>query len=88
MRDEIAFRPYRVAIITLDSHAADPVAGVSPRLAHDFSGLSVDVFAAGDWSENPLALAQADLIVVNLLFIEVHLNAILPALPARRDRPP
>ena len=92
MRDEIAFRPYRVAIITLDSHAAGPVARVSPRLAQDFSGLSVQVFAAGEWSENPGALAQcrnavaeADLIVVNLLFIEEHLNAILPALTARRD---
>ncbi len=93
MRDEIAFKPYRVAIITLDSHAAGPVARVSPRLAQDFSGLSVDVFAAGEWSENPLALAQcraavaqADLIVVNLLFIEEHLNAIVPALQARRDK--
>ena len=82
MRDEIAFRPYRVAIITLDSHAAGPVARVSPRLAQDFSGLSVDVFAAGEWSENPLALAQcraavaqADLIVVNLLFKLVKLTA-------------
>ena len=28
---------------------------------------------------------NADLIVVNLLFIEEHLNAILPALTARRD---
>ncbi len=93
MRDEIAFKPYRVAIITLDSHAAGPVARVSPRLVQDFSGLSVDVFAAGEWSENPLALAQcraavaqADLIVVNLLFIEEHLNAIVPALQARRDK--
>ena len=92
MRDDVTFRPYRVAIITLDSHAAGPVMRVSPRLAQDFSGLSVDVFATGEWSENPLALAQcraavaqADLIVVNQLFIEEHLNAILPALAARRD---
>ena len=84
MRDEIAFRPYRVAIITLDRDAAGPVARVLPRLAHDFSGLSVDVFAAGEWSENPLALAQCR---PDRGEPAVHRRA--PERdPARRDRPP
>ena len=40
------------------------------------------------WRNADLPRRNADLIVVNLLFIEEHLNAILPAVTARRDRPP
>ncbi len=91
MRDEVMHKPYRVAIVTLDSHAAGPTARVAPRLAPDFPGLSVEVFAAAEWAENPEALAaarravdRADLIVANLLFIEEHVQAILPNIRARR----
>ena len=92
MRDEVMHKPYRVVILTLDSHAAGPAARVTPRLAADFPGLTVEVFAAGEWGENPEALAAAraavaegDIIVANLLFLEEHLTAIVPALEARRE---
>jgi len=92
MRDEVMHKPYRVAIITLDSHAAGPVARVAPRLAAEFPGLEVEVHAAGEWSDCPgareaaqAAVARADLIVANLLFIEEHLDAIVPTITARRD---
>ena len=91
MRDEVAPRPYRFVIVTLDAHSAGPAARVSLRLAQDFPGLSMQVFAAAEWSENPAALteckdavAQADIVVANLLFLEEHTAAILPALRARR----
>ncbi len=98
MRDEMipapmqAAAPYRVAVVTLDSHAAGPVARVGAALALDFPGLEVTVHAAGEWGETPGALeaaqdavGRADIVISTLLFLEEHLNAIVPALQARRD---
>jgi magnesium chelatase subunit H len=83
---------YRIVIVTLDAHAAGPAARVSERLARDFPGLTVTVHAAAQWAENPAALdaaradvRQGDIIVANLLFIEEHVQAILPELKARRE---
>jgi magnesium chelatase subunit H len=84
---------YRFVIVTLDAHAAGPAARIAPRLARDFPGIEVSVHAAAEWAENPAALAaakaavnSADFIVANLLFIEEHINAILPELQAARPR--
>ncbi len=92
MRDSGHIPGYRVVIVTLDSHAAGPAARVSVRLADEFPGLSVSVHAAAEWAENADALEMArdavrhgDIIISNLLFIEEHIQAILPALQARRD---
>ncbi|MEM9756648.1 MAG: cobaltochelatase subunit CobN, partial [Pseudomonadota bacterium] len=85
-------RGYRVALITLDAHASGPASRVAARLAPDIPGLTMGVHAAAEWAENPGALeaaraavAEADLVIVTLLFIEEHIRAILPALEARRD---
>lgn len=92
MRDEVIHKPYRVVIVTLDAHAAGPALRVSSRLAPDFPGLDVQVIAAAEWSESPEALARAkeavaqgDIIIANLLFLEEHVKAILPAMQSRRD---
>ena len=92
MRDSSDIPGYRVAIVTLDSHAAGPAARVAPALSDDFPGLSVSVHAAAEWAENPDALAEtkaavahADIIVCNLIFLEEHITAILPDLQARRS---
>jgi magnesium chelatase subunit H len=92
MRDEIAARPYRFVIVTLDAHAAGPAARAALRLSAEFPGLEPEVFAAAEWAENPAALAaaqaavrQADLIVASLLFLEEHTAAIRPAIAARRE---
>ncbi|QYK40594.1 MAG: magnesium chelatase subunit H [Paracoccaceae bacterium] len=94
MRAETNIRPaYSVVIVTLDAHAAGPAARIAPRLQRDFPGLVVSVHAAAEWAENPAALLRArdavdhaDLVVANLLFIEEHIQAILPNLQAARDR--
>jgi magnesium chelatase subunit H len=85
--------PYRVAIVTLDAHAAGPAARITARLARDFPGIEVTVHAAAEWSESAAALARArsaigvaDIVIANLLFIEEHITAILPDLRAARDR--
>src|SRR6056297_947111 len=96
MRDNIIINPgalpYRVVILTLDSHAAGPCARVAERMAEDFPGLELSVHAAAEWGECDAALARAraaiasaDIVVANLLFLEEHINAILPDLEARRD---
>lgn len=90
-RDISAPAPYRVVILTLDAHAAGPCARVAERLADDFPGLELSVHAAAEWGESPEALAEAkaaiaqgDIVIANLLFLEEHINAILPDLKARR----
>lgn len=84
---------YNVVVVTLDQHAAGPAARVTPRLARDFPGLSISIHAAASWAEDPaglarckLALETADIVVANLLFIEEHVRAILPALTEARAR--
>ncbi|MBS0123626.1 magnesium chelatase subunit H [Thetidibacter halocola] len=94
MRDSFEeTRAYNIAIITLDAHAAGPVARASLRLAQDFPGLSVTVHAAATWAETPSALAEAkaaiaraDMIVANLLFLEEHITPIIDDLRAARDK--
>jgi len=92
MRDEVKHMPYRVVIITLDSHAAGPACRVAPALAADFPGLDVQVHAAATWAEDPNALqdaraaiAEGDIIIANMLFLEEHVRAVMPDLIARRD---
>ncbi|MDO9527491.1 MAG: magnesium chelatase subunit H [Gemmobacter sp.] len=84
---------YNIVVVTLDQHAAGPAARIAPRLSKDFPGLNVSIHAAAEWAENPAALAQckdaletADIVVANLIFIEEHINAILPDLAAARPR--
>jgi magnesium chelatase subunit H len=84
---------YSVVIVTLDAHAAGPAARVAPRLQASFPGLSLSIHAAAEWAETPAALDEAkaavegaDLVISNLLFIEEHINAILPELQAASAR--
>ncbi|MFZ3581459.1 magnesium chelatase subunit H [Loktanella sp. DJP18] len=83
--------PFRFVIVTLDSHTAGPAARVRDRLVTAFPGLEISIHAAAEWGENPAALAdaqaavaQGDIIVTNLLFLEEHTDAIMPSLVARR----
>jgi magnesium chelatase subunit H len=92
MRDDGFIPGYRVAVITLDSHAAGPAARVADDLARDFPGLSLSIHAAAEWSENPealeeakLAIRHADIVLCTLIFLEEHIAAIRPELAARRD---
>ena len=92
MRDEVIHKPYRIAIVTLDQHAAGPAKRVMAQLANEFCGLEISVHAAAEWSETPQALeetksaiSRADIVIANLLFLEEHIQAILPDLKACRD---
>ncbi|MEO0632719.1 MAG: magnesium chelatase subunit H [Pseudomonadota bacterium] len=96
MRDDLGISGrlpgYRVVIITLDSHAAGPARKAQEDLADAYPGLDIQIFAAAEWGETPgtfeaaeAAVAQGDIVVANLLFLEEHVTRILPALRARRD---
>jgi len=92
LRDDARINPYRVVIVTLDAHAAGPAERVAVRLWQDFPGLTVTVHASAGWAEYPEMLdaarkdvARADIVISNLLFLDEHIRAILPALEARRN---
>ncbi len=83
----------RVVIVTLDRHLADSIARVEAALAPEIPGIRLALHAACDWEGDPEALAaaeadiaEADVILATMLFLEDQVRAILPALEARRER--
>ncbi len=81
-----------VVIITLDAHVAGPAERAQERLAAAIPGLRLSVHAAAEWGEDPAALARAkadvaagDIVVATMLFLDEHIQSILPDLAARRD---
>ncbi|MEJ6396650.1 cobaltochelatase subunit CobN [Yoonia sp. 208BN28-4] len=92
LRDEIHHSPYNVVLLTLDRHAAGPAARVTPALMRDYPGLNLTIHAAAEWDKDAGALAAAksdiataDIVVSSVIFLEDHIQAILPDLKARRD---
>ncbi len=84
--------PLRVVIVSLDSHLASAAERALFALRRDVPGLTMAVHAASEWSGDPKALARChadiaagDIIVVTMLFMEDHIQAVLPQLQARRE---
>lgn len=84
--------PIRVVLLTLDGHVAAAVSRASKRLRRDLPGLSLSFHAACEWDARPQQLArciadieQGDLIIATMLFTDSHIQAIRPALEARRE---
>ncbi len=82
----------RVALITLDGHLAGAANKAFAQLAREAPGIECSMHCAGEWGSDPKlldtcldAIAVADVLVVCMLFMEEHLNPVLPALKARRD---
>jgi magnesium chelatase subunit H len=82
----------RIVIVTLDNHLASAVDRARRTLQNNVKGLSLGFHAAADWND-PVALerccadiARADIVLVTMLFMEEHAQAVLPALQARRDK--
>ena len=79
-------------LVTLDNHVTGSVESAARQLQREAPGLSVKVHAAADWNGESDALercradiAEGDIIVVTMIFLEDQIAAILPALQARRD---
>ncbi|MGF1474591.1 MAG: magnesium chelatase subunit H [Geminicoccaceae bacterium] len=84
--------PVRVVIITLDRHGEGAIDRARAHLVQDLPGLSLDFHAASTWNTDQAALERcrsdierADLVLVNMLFMEDHIQAVLPWLQARRS---
>ncbi|MEQ8602252.1 MAG: magnesium chelatase subunit H [Marivibrio sp.] len=84
--------PVKVAIITLDSHLLGAVDRVRAELVQTVPNLELSLHAAVDWAKAPetlaetkRAIAEADILVVTMLFIEDHIQAVMEDLKARRD---
>jgi magnesium chelatase subunit H len=83
--------PIRVVIVTMDSHLASATSRAAITLSKQFQGLELRVHAASEWSNDESALArcctdiaQGDLIIVTMLFMEEHFLPILEHLKSRR----
>lgn len=81
-----------VVLITLDGHVGGAFNRARSRLQKVMPSLSLAVHAASDWDTQPERLSHciedieaADVVIANMLFMEPHINAVLPALSARRD---
>ena len=87
--DKAPKAPCRVVIVTLDNHLTGAVARVNTQLARQVPGLTLSVHAASNWGANPDALAhcieeigKGDIIIATMLFMEDHIQAVMPALTA------
>lgn len=84
--------PVRVVIVTMDSHLASAVERAQARLVGEVPGLKLSLHAASEWGDDAEALerctadiARGDIIITTMMFMEDHIQAVLPALKARRD---
>ena len=82
----------RFVLITLDNHVTDGIERAAVQIARECPDISVTVHAAATWAADPASLercrddiAAGDVIMVTMLFLEDQINAVLPALQARRD---
>ncbi|MFN3615374.1 MAG: magnesium chelatase subunit H, partial [Rubrimonas sp.] len=85
-------RPIRIAIVTLDSHLGSAVDRAQAMLDAEGAGIVLTLHAASEWAALPSALqrckdaiAEADVVVAAMMFLDEHIQAIMPALQARRD---
>ena len=85
--------PPRVVIVTLDSHLAGAARKARQALRRQVPGLDLRLFAATGWRRDPqelercrAAVAEADIVIATMLFVDEHIQAILPDLRARRNR--
>ena len=85
--------PIRVAIVTMDSHLFGVVSGAEDMLRRELPGLRLTLHSADVWGADAAALerckddiANADIVIAAMLFLDDHIRDVLPALAARRDR--
>ena len=84
--------PIRVVIVTMDDHLTGAVERAKVQLRRELPGLTLGIHSAADWGANPEAharcladIATGDIIIASMLFLDEHIQAVLPALQARRE---
>ncbi|XBQ16993.1 MAG: magnesium chelatase subunit H [Oceanicaulis sp.] len=80
----------RVVVVTLDNHLASAADRAVLDLRKDYPGLKLAFHAAADFGADDKALAKCrediargDIIVTNMMFLDDHIQAVLPALTER-----
>ena len=83
--------PVRVVLVTMDSHLVTAAERARRSLARALPGLTLAIHPAAEWGDDPGALercktdiAQGDIVIATMLFMEEHFQPVLPALQARR----
>ena len=82
----------RVVLVTMDSHLASAAERASRTLARSLPGLRLAIHAASEWGSDDAALARCradiahgDLVLVTMLFMEEHAQAVHSAIQSRRE---
>jgi magnesium chelatase subunit H len=82
----------RVVIVTMDDHLTGALERARVSLRRDIPGLILTHHAAAEWGRNSEALAEClsdiargDIIIASMLFLDEHVQMVLPALTARRE---
>ena len=82
----------RVVLLTLDNHVSAALDSAFLRLKRLVPGLQLAVHAAADWEARPDRLAacrddiaEGDIIIATMMFMEPHIAAVIDALEARRN---
>jgi len=91
MAADTAPLPIRVTLISLDRQLEGAVVQAEARLRQELPGIRLRFHAASDWAVSPDRLAackrdiaDADIVVASMLFLEPHIEAIREDLLARR----
>ena len=82
--------PLRVVLVTLDNHVSGAWSRAADALSKRVPALSVSAHAATEWDRDPAALdstlsaiAEGDIVIVTMLFLEAHIEAVRAALADR-----
>ncbi len=87
-----ADHPLRVVLVTLDNHVSGAWSRAAVALSKQVPALSVSAHAATEWDRDPVALdetlaaiAEGEIVIVTMLFLESHIEAVRGALADRRE---
>ncbi|MFZ9405826.1 MAG: magnesium chelatase subunit H [Burkholderiaceae bacterium] len=82
-----------VVIVTMDTHLATATEKARAQLVREMPGLNLTLHAASEWADDERLLqrclndiAQGDIVIVTMLFLEDHFQPVLSALMARREQ--
>jgi magnesium chelatase subunit H len=82
----------RVVVVSMDTHLASSTLRVHNALMREIPGLHLSMHAASEYAGNDAAIArckadiaQADIVIVGMLFLEDHFLPIIDDLRARRN---
>ncbi|MBK5914125.1 DUF3479 domain-containing protein, partial [Rhodocyclus purpureus] len=87
---QAAATPINVVIVTLDDHLASAAARAQKTLSRELPGLQLKLHAVTEFLDDGPArercladIASADILVATMLFLEEHIQAVLPSLQER-----